>query len=80
MTLQSEDEEKCSLLTNESNQVNHHGRGKKKLMDDGDMGENSWKVITAEIKQATRNLFIESMKFCIAFSRNRSGKNRLGER
>lgn len=28
--------------------------GKKKLMDDSGMGENSWKVL--EIKQAIRNL------------------------
>lgn len=54
LTLQSEDEGKCSLPTNESNQVNHHGREKKKLMDDSGMGENSWKVL--EIKQAIRNL------------------------
>lgn len=30
--------------------------GKKKLMDDSGMGENSWKVLTVEIKQAIRNL------------------------
>lgn len=29
---------------------------KKKLMDDSGMGENSWKVLTVEIKQAIRNL------------------------
>lgn len=62
---QSEDEEKCSLLTNESNQVNHHGREKKNLMDDGDMGENSCEVLTAEFKQATRKLYIKGMKFCM---------------
>lgn len=52
LTLQSEDEGKCSLPTNESNQV--MVGGKKKLMDDSGMGENSWKVL--EIKQAIRNL------------------------